>query len=165
MENQITITLSTYMLSLTVKQQLKKTYDIVRNAFKTGMGCIEFTKNGNIHYHIKTQDDYADIIAFIDSLKIHKTTINGYKVQMFGFTHLAETAKEDKKNNYDYILKDSEKTLQVLKKLKLSDKYNEVWENNQQPKPKIHSVRLKDIYRIDTGVDIDSDTDFWINQK
>lgn len=161
-EYQLTITLSSAMLQQSVKKQLKKTYQIIRNGFKSGKGCVEFTKQGNVHYHIKTQDDYADVIAFMDCLKIHTTKVNDKRVNIFGFTHITQTV--EKHGNYDYILKDVEKTQRVLKRLKQD--YREAWEyEKKEPRPVQRLISWADIIKLDQGANVDSEEDWILNKR
>jgi len=124
-EHLITITLSPTLCNQhRIKGQLKHTYKYMAEAFNTGMGCLEFTKNGNCHYHIKTQDDISDIHVFLDKLKGVK---NSKKEYVFGFVQCDKTKSKEMIGNYDYIEKTHLKVEQTLKKLQLSDKYKALW--------------------------------------
>jgi len=124
-EHLITITLSPTLCNQhRIKGQLKHSYKYMIEAFNTGMGCLEFTKNGNCHYHIKTQDDISDIHVFLDTLKGVK---NSKKEFVFGFTQCDQTKNQDMIGNYDYIEKSHLTTEQTLKKLGISDKYKALW--------------------------------------
>jgi len=96
-------------------------------AFNSGMGCLEFTKSGNCHYHLKTQDDISDIHVFLDKLKGIRTVIDGKKTFVFGFVQCDKTKNVDMIGNYDYIEKSHLSVEQTLKKLGLSDKYKALW--------------------------------------
>lgn len=96
-------------------------------AFNSGMGCLEFTKNGNCHYHLKTQDDVSDIYVFLDKLKGIRFMVDGKKKYVFGFTRVDVTKNADQIGNYDYIEEDHLTTEQTLKKLGISDKYKALW--------------------------------------
>jgi len=127
-EHLITITLSPQMCSQhRIKGQLKLTYRHMIEAFETGKGCLEFTNQGNVHYHIKTQDCISSIHVFLDKLKSVNTQVNGKKIPVFGFTKCDKTKSEDMIGNYDYLEKSFAKVDQTLKKLSLSDKYRSLW--------------------------------------
>lgn len=133
MEHLITITLTPQICSEhRIKGQLRLTYQYMRHAFKSGMGCLEFTKNGNCHYHLKTQDDISDVHVFLDRLKSIRSMVNNKKVFVFGFTQCDQTKDKKMIKNYDYLSKSSVSVDQTLKKLKLSDKYNSLWVFEQQ---------------------------------
>jgi hypothetical protein len=110
-----------------IKGQLKHTYKYMVEAFNSGMGCLEFTKNGNCHYHLKTQDDISDIYVFLDKLKGIRFMVDGKKKYVFGFTRVDVTKNIDQIGNYDYIEEDHLTTEQTLKKLGISDKYKALW--------------------------------------
>lgn len=133
-EHMLTITLSPQVIAHhRIKGQLKLSYKHIRDAeFKTGQGCIEFTKQGNIHYHIKTQDHVSDVHIFLDKLKGISNQIHGKRVPVFGFTKCDKTMDETRVNNYDYIDKDVDNTTATLKKLQLLDKYHVLWKYEQK---------------------------------
>lgn len=147
-ENMITVTLSPELLKYPVLTQLNKSYDFIRRYFKSGKGTIEFTKKGNIHYHIKTQDDEFDVLQFIDELKIKYFRSGRHNERVFGFVKCDITSRIERYMNYDYLLKDNEKTLQLLKRLKI-EKFIPLWDY-EEPKPKIiRIINLRDILNDD----------------
>lgn len=160
-EHMITITLSSDIIKKTVKIQHKYSYKHIENIFKTGKACIEFTKQGNIHYHIKTKDDIADIYTKIDNLKTIKYKSNDKLYNVFGYTKIDKTMQEDQINNYDYILKNYQQTETVFKRMKINQKAT--WDfTEKEITPKKHRINLKSIIRLDEGVD--SDTMEWIDR-
>lgn len=129
-EHMITITLSPAVLAHhRIKGQLKLTYNFIKEAYLpgAGKGVVEMTKQGNIHYHIKTQSHISDIHIFLDKLKGAKTSINGKKVFAFGFTKIDQTKDVIYIDNYEYLEKDIDKTTLVLKKLGILDRYHVIW--------------------------------------
>ena len=92
-------------------------------AFESGRGCIEFTKQGNVHYHIKTCDPVSSIYVFLDSLKGTRTLINAKRVPVYGFNKCDKTANQEMIGDYEYITKNIIQTDQVFKRLRLSEEY------------------------------------------
>ena len=161
-EHLITITLSPQLcMNHRIKGQLKHSYKHMIEAFNSGMGCLEFTSQGNCHYHIKTQDDMSDILVFLDKLKGVTTLIDSKKVFVFGFTKCDKTKNQDMIGNYDYIEKSFASVDQTLKKLNLSDKYKSLWV--YKPKKTKFNVNLErksayDHMSIDAYDNASSDT-------
>lgn len=133
-EHMLTITLSPQVIAhYRIKSQLKLTYKCIKDAdIDSGKGCIEMTKQGNIHYHIKTHSHISDVHIFLDKLKGMFTLIHGKKVPVFGFTKVDQTMNELYLGNYEYIEKDIDKTSATLKKLQLLDKYHVLWNYTQK---------------------------------
>jgi hypothetical protein len=128
-EHMLTITLSPkFFNNNRIASQLLHSYHHIRRAFKTGMGCLEFTEQGNVHYHVKTQDDISDIHVFFDKLKGVRVKQHDEKIYIFGFTKCDVTKKKEKLKDYCYITKCAERSDQTLKKLNISDKYHAIWE-------------------------------------
>lgn len=141
-EHMLTITLSPKFFNTNrIASQLKATYHYMRKAFKSGMGCLEFTEQGNVHYHIKTQDDISDIHVFFDTLKNISVKKDGMKTYVFGFTKCDKTMKEKNYKDYTYITKMAEKSDQTLKKLQLLDKYHSIWEYTDTFKTSFNVIR------------------------
>jgi hypothetical protein len=128
-EYMLTITLSPQVIAHhRIKGQLKLSYKKIKESFESGKGCIEFTKQGNVHYHIKTVDDLSTIYIFLDSLKGVTCQINAKRVPVYGFTKCDKTNNDDMVGDYEYLLKNVVQTDQVLKKLRLSENYSSCWE-------------------------------------
>jgi len=128
-EHMITVTLSPQVIAHhRIKGQLKLTYKKLFGAFESGIGCVEFTKQGNIHYHIKTQDPIPMIYIFLDSLKSVTCLINAKKVPVYGFTKCDKTMDPEQYANYEYLMKNVTQTDQVFKKLHILDQYRSSWE-------------------------------------
>ena len=164
-EHMLTITLSPQVIGhYRIKSQLKMTYKHIKDAdINTGKGCIEMTKQGNIHYHLKTQSHISDVHIFLDKLKGMSTQIHGKKVPLFGFTKVDQTMNELYLDNYDYIEKDIDKTTSTLKKLQLLDKYHVLWEYKQKA-TKYNADCVTAAARCISGcldklIDYDSDTE------
>ncbi|MEO5351390.1 MAG: hypothetical protein H7836_17375 [Magnetococcus sp. YQC-3] len=149
-EVMITITLTPALMELPFKSQLNKSYAFVKNYFDSGMGCFEFTKKGNIHYHIKTTDDSFKVLCFIDDLKTIFFTHNGKKTRVFGFNQVDKTFSIEKIGNYDYLYKDDDNTRAMLKRKKL-DLVN-IWENKPYVPNKVN-IKLKDMFIKSNGKD------------
>jgi len=149
-EYMITITLNSAFINIkTMKQQLFKTYNIITSApFETGEGVAELTLNGNVHYHIKTQDPLYKIQAWVDSLKLHKTTINECKHQLFGFVRVDSTYEEDKYKNYDYLHKSSEQTLQAWKRAGVKPEFKTNWIYNNESENIIKIRKNKSLKQV-----------------
>lgn len=132
-EHMITVTLSPQVIAHhRIKGQLKLTYKKMIEAFETGRGCVEFTKQGNVHYHLKTSDALASVYLFLDSLKGIKCQINDKRVPIYGFTKCDKTMNAEMIEDYEYITKNIIQTEQVLKKLRISEDYHACWDNKKK---------------------------------
>lgn len=133
-EHMLTITLSPQVIAHhRIKGQLKLSLKHIKDAeIKTGRGCFELTKQGNIHYHIKTQDHVSSVYILMDKLKGLTTQINGKKVPIFGFTKCDKTQDIIYVGDYHYLEKDVDNTSITLKKLQLLDKYHVIWNYNEK---------------------------------
>lgn len=159
-EHMITITLSRELLQLTAKMQYKHSYKHLEKVFKTGKGCIEFTKQGNIHYHIKTQDPIDMVYAMTDNLKTIRFKTNDKKYNVFGFTKIDETQHTEYYEDYDYLLKNIEQTECIFKRLKMDTRalwdYTETNANiNIKSKPKIDLRSLISLDNIESDTEIE----------
>lgn len=170
-EHMITITLSPQIIQhARIKGQLKVSYKCLREACLTnGMGVVEFTKQGNVHYHIKTQENISNIFIFLDSLKGQFTLINGKKTPIFGFTKCDKTNSDSRINDYSYLEKNIETTNSVLKKLQLLDKYHVLWEYKQKTQ-RFNAIHEQAIKRCTRSLDKEleqeiSDTEEIINER
>lgn len=170
-EHMITITLSPQIISHhRIKGQLKVSYKRLREACLTnGMGVVEFTKQGNVHYHIKTQENIANVYIFLDSLKGQYTLINGKKIPIFGFTKCDKTINECQINDYSYLEKNIETTNAVLKKLQLLEKCHVLWEYKQKTQ-RFNAQHEEAVKRLcstslDRLFDSESDTENLISQN
>lgn len=166
-EHLITITLSANLLKQTVKTQLSKSLNVVKGLFKTGKFCIELTKQGNIHYHIKTQDDEIKVICVIDNLKTIKYKSKDKLYEVFGFTNVQKTVQESQLGNYDYIIKDYIKSEAVFKRLKIKgedDNYlKALYDYADKPRPKQKQlIDLRKLCCLDKACE--SDTEELIGQ-
>lgn len=160
-EHLITITLSANLLKATIKTQLSKSLNVVKGLFKTGKFCIELTKQGNVHYHIKTQDDEIKVVCAIDNLKTIKYKSKDKLYEVFGFTKIDKTVQQEQIMNYEYILKDIVKTDQILKRLKIEEKA--VYDYADKPRPKQKQlIDLRKLCCLDKACD--SDTEELIGQ-
>jgi len=111
-----TITLSPSVLALTAKKQLKITYHKIIEFYLAycnhgSIGCVEFTKTGNIHYHFKIVDMDEALILFMDSVK----KIRYQNKPAIGFTKI-DLIKTDN-GVLDYISKDNERTAFIYRKM------------------------------------------------
>lgn len=166
-EHLITITLSANLLKATIKTQLSKSLNVVKGLFKTGKFCIELTKQGNVHYHIKTQDDEIKVVCAIDNLKTIKYKSKDKLYEVFGFTKIDKTISKEQLNNYDYIIKDYIKTEAVFKRLKIkgeNDTYiKALYDYTDKPRPKQKQlIDLRSLCCLDKACD--SDTEELIGQ-
>lgn len=168
-EHMLTITLSPQVIGHhRIKGQLKLTYRHIKDAEITpGKGCMEFTKQGNVHYHIKTQDNMPNVYILLDKLKGISTQINGKKVPVFGFTKCDKTTSECQVGVYDYLEKDIDITSSTLKKLQLLDKYHVMWEYKEKQQRFNADCTLaikRCVGCLDKLIDNDSDTQNIINE-
>jgi len=129
-EYMITITLCPQYTALQpMKKQLKQTYNAISTApFASGEGAAEITLNGNIHYHIKTQDPVYVVQAWVDSLKLYKIRVKNDMHLLFGFVKVDQTKTMESYNDYKYLSKSSESTLQAWKRAGVdSEQYQTNW--------------------------------------
>lgn len=170
MEHLITITLSPSLLRRSAKKQLKLTLCHIKSMFKSGKCCIEFTKQANVHYHIKTQDAEDIVYCAVDQLKEYRYMDNGKKQDVFGFTKMDKTQHREQIENYDYILKDYQRTECILKRLKIKDKdgtyLKAVYDyTDKTPRPGNKQIDLRKYCCLESGAgEIDSDTELEINK-
>lgn len=162
-EHMITVTLSPQLQQCTAKQQLKQSYKHVKSMFRSGMGCFEFTKQGNIHYHIKTQDSIDIVYDSVNSLKTIQFKSNGKNNRVFGFTKIDATGQESQRGNYEYLQKDIEQTYSIMRRMKLTE-YHQLWDYSEihqrvsGPAARKSKIDLRDLITIDS----DSDTELMI---
>lgn len=116
----VTITLSSDLLKLPLKSQLKSSYFKIIDLILTYGNCLvsgslELTKQCNAHYHIIVNNYEEFNLIFLDKLKSLKFTKNGQKFNVIGFTKCDEIKKDNGVSQY--VDKDLYKTERILKRL------------------------------------------------
>lgn len=127
----VTLTLSSYVLRQTVAKQLKVSYELAKELLQRfgqigDEGVIEFTKQGNVHYHYKMMISDESVACANDWLKSQRIKTENTKEYIFGFNSFKEIKKDNGVDNY--FNKDiNGKTERILRRLNLYDKYNIVF--------------------------------------
>lgn len=114
----LTVTLASGLNKLTLKQQYKKTFNVLRDIVRKNVICaymvMEITQKGNIHYHIVIRTfGTNNITILLDDLK---------GCSNFGFCDIStrkhNKAACDNSDLYNYVTKDILKTYIVFNKLR-----------------------------------------------